>query len=204
MGLSKRRRAGLGSLAAFVLAGAPPAIGAGLETVGYEWAEWTGPYQIAFGIFLALAGIVSGAYALGIDGLFRTKKQVQSSLASSGKPLDAGFRLRSAAEVGRAVYEALPDESRASIRRMVAHGEFGSIEEYNILLVVTGAANVGCGLVGRWERGLPLERIDPNDLLKPPSISSILSTKPRSKPFDLCVDIGDASRIVAFYKDDHA
>ena len=63
---SARVHAGFGSIAAFLLAAAPPAMGAGMETMGYEWAAWTGPWQFGFGLICLLVGAGLGCYALGL------------------------------------------------------------------------------------------------------------------------------------------
>lgn len=78
-----RLRAGLGSFAAFALAAGPPAMGAGMSTMGYEWADWTGPYQFAFGAICMVVGLALALFA------------VLPHPARPGREADDGFDVRS-------------------------------------------------------------------------------------------------------------
>lgn len=54
--------------------------------MGLEWADWTGPYQIGFGVLCAAVGLFCALYAMGFDRLWRRSKAEGDEMPSD-KPV---------------------------------------------------------------------------------------------------------------------
>lgn len=193
---SRRRRAGYWSIAAFFAAAAPPAIGAGLETVGWEWATWTGPYQIAFGIVLALLGAISAGYALGLDKLWRPARNAAAPSPGNRDGVGMTWDQVTLEAAGKWLYTNAGPDLRETIRRGVP-SPFATIAEHSEALVQNVAAHGVCPLLVQWEKGLPWEQVDPAAVEFDGFEQMFGSNRP--KPFGLGVSRFDLPKVLAFY-----
>jgi len=195
---TRRQRVGYGSIAAFTIAAAPPAIGAGLETMGWEWADWTGPWQVAFGVLCVLVGLGCAGYAVGLDRRLTKSKRRSRKLATAGhRPPGLGWEYVSMHEAGVWLYSHGSENLRGVIRRGVP-SPFDSIDEHAQALVRNAAVHGAGTLYGRWGQHLPLERIDLASA-EYDAFESVLGSD-RKLVVDTAILRSDLPRILAYYE----